>query len=59
MSGDIRCERSFILIPSIRDPDFLKQSKFTHNEVKLEKIGPDKLHRQRTLEENFAVSSIE
>ena len=33
--GDIRHEQSLILLLSLTDPDILKQSKFTDDEIKI------------------------
>ena len=45
---DVRHERSLILILSITDPDILKQSKFTDDEINIIKnLALEKLHRQR------------
>ena len=44
---DIRHERSLILLLSITDPDILKQSKFTNDEINIIKsLALEKLHRQ-------------
>ena len=44
---DVRHERSLILLLSLTDPDILKQSKFTDDEIDIIKIiGLEKLHRQ-------------
>ena len=57
---DIRHERSIILIVSLTDPDILKQSKFTDDEINIIKnIALEKLHRQRILKEYHAVSLLE
>ena len=57
---DIRHERSLILLVSLTDPDILKQSKFTDDEVNIIKsLALEKLHRQRILKEYHAVSLLE
>ena len=57
---DVRHERSLILLLSITDPDVLKQSKFTDDEINITKsLALEKLHRQRILKEYHAVSLIE
>ena len=57
---DVRHERSIIIILSLTDPDFLKQSKFTDDEINIIKnIALEKLHRQRILKEYHAVSLLE
>ena len=57
---DIRHERSMILILSLIDPDILKQSKFTDDEIIIIKNHAlEKLHRQRILKEYHAVSLLE
>ena len=57
---DIRHERSLILLLSIVEPDILKQSKFTDDEINIIKnIALEKLHRQRTLKEIIALDLLE
>ena len=57
---DIRHERSLILILSLTDPDILKQSKFTDDEIEIiENIALEKLHRQRNLKEIVALGLLE
>ena len=57
---DVRHERSLILLLSILEPDILKQSKFTDNEVSIIKdIALEKLHRQKCLKEYFALQLLE
>ena len=49
---DIRYERSLILLLSLTDPDILKQSKFTNDEINIIKnLAFEKLYRQRILKE--------
>ena len=49
---DIRYERSLILLLSLVEPDILKQSKFTNDEIEIIKnIALDKIHRLRILKE--------
>ena len=49
---DVRHERSLILILSLVEPNILKQSKFTDNEVNIIKdIALEKIFRQRNLKE--------
>ena len=60
MFEDVRHERSLILLLSSIDSDFLKQSKFTDDEMNIIKIlALEILHRQRVLKEYVAVSSVE
>ena len=60
MFEDVRHERSLILLLSLTDPDILKQSKFTDDEIKIIKnLALEKLHRQRILKEYHAVSLFE
>ena len=60
MFGDIRHERSLILLLSLTDPDILKQSKFTDDEIIIIKnLALEKLHRQRTLKEHVAMDLLE
>ena len=57
---DIRYERSLILLLSLTDPDILKQSKFTDDEINIIKnLASEKLYRQRILKEYHAVSLLE
>ena len=57
---DIRHEGSLILLLSLTEPDILKQSKFTDDEIYIIKNIPlEKLHRQRILKEYHAVSLLE
>ena len=54
---DIRHERSLILLLSLTDPDILRQSKFTDDEIEIMKnLALEKLHRIRILKEYHAVS---
>ena len=54
---DISHERSLILLLSLTDPDILRQSKFTDDEIEIIKnLALEKLHRQRILKEYHAVS---
>ena len=60
MFEDVRHERSLKLLLSITDPDILKQSKFTDNEIKIVKdLVLEKLHRQRILKEHVAMDLLE
>ena len=57
---DIRYERSLILLLSIVEPDILKQSKFTDNEIDIIKnIALQKIHRQKNLKEIVALDLLE
>ena len=57
---DIRHERSLILLLSLTDPDILKQSKFTDDEINIIKnLALEKLHRQRILKEHIAIDLLE
>ena len=57
---DVRHERSLILILSLTDPDVLKQSKFTDDEIHIIKdIALSKLHRQRILKDHIAMDLLE
>ena len=57
---DIRHERSVILLLSLTDPDILRQSKFTDDEIEIIKIiALEKLHRQRILEEHIVMDLLE
>ena len=49
-----------ILFLSLTNPDKLKQSKFTDDEInKIKNLALEKLHRQRILKEYHAVSLLE
>ena len=57
---DIRHERSLILLLSLIDPDILKQSKFTNDEINIIKnLALEKIHRQKCLKEYFALQLLE
>ena len=57
---NIYYERSLILLLSLTDPDILKQSKFTDDEIEIIKnLALEKLYRQRILKEYHAVSLLE
>ena len=57
---DVRHERSLILILSLVEPDILKQSKFTDDEINIIKnLALEKLHRQRILKEHVALDLLE
>ena len=60
MFEDLRHERSLILLLSLTDPDILKQSKFTVDEIFIIKsLALEKLHRRRILKKYHAVSLLE
>ena len=60
MFEDIRHERSLILLLSLTDPDILKQSKFTDDEINIiENLALEKLHRERILKEHIAMDLLE
>ena len=57
---DIRHERSLILLLSLKEPDILKQSKFTDHEIEIIKnLALEKLERQRFLKEHVAMDLLE
>ena len=57
---DVTHERTLISLLSLTDPDVLRQSRFTDNEINIIKnLALEKLHRQRILKEYHAVSLIE
>ena len=57
---DVRHERSLILLLSIVEPNILKQSKFTDDEIEIRKnLALEKLHRQRILKEHIAMDLLE
>ena len=56
----VRHERSLILLLSLTDPDILKQSKITDDEINfIKNLALEKLHRQRILKGYHAVSLLE
>ena len=60
MFEDVRHERSLILMLSLTDPDIIKQSKFTDDEISIIKnLALEKLHRQNCLKEYFAIQLLE
>ena len=60
MFKDVRHERSLILLLSLTDPDILKQSKFTDDEINIIKnLALENLHRQRILKEHVAMDLLE
>ena len=60
MFEDVRHERSSILLLSLVEPDKLKQSKFTDDEIEIIKNHAlEKLHRQRILKEHIAMDLLE
>ena len=57
---NIYYERSLILFLSLTDPDILKQSKFTDDEIEIIKnLALEKLYRQRILKEHVAMDLLE
>ena len=59
MFEDVRHERSFNLLESSTDPDILKQSKFTVDELNIKKnLALEKLNRQRFLKQYVASSLL-
>ena len=57
---NIYYERSLILLLSLTDPDFLKQSKFTDDEIEIIKnLALEKLYRHRILKEPVAMDLLE
>ena len=60
MFEDVRHERSLILLLSLTDPDILRQSNFTDDEIEIIKnLALEKLHRQRLLKEHVAMDLLE
>ena len=56
---DVRHERSLILLLTIVEPDILKQSKITGDEINIIKnLALGKLHRKRILMEYVASSVL-
>ena len=57
---NIYYERSLMLLLSLREPDILKQSKFTDDEIEIIKsLALEKLYRQRILKEHVAMNLLE
>ena len=57
---DVRHERSLKLLLSLTDPDILKQSKFTDDEINIKRnLAVEKLNRQRILKEHVAMDLLE
>ena len=55
MFEEVRHERSLILLLSLTDPNIIKQSKFTDDEINIIKnLALEKLRRQKCLREYFA-----
>ena len=53
-------ERSVILLLSLTDPDILRQSEFTDDEIDIIKnLAHEKVHRQKTLKEYIALNQLE
>ena len=60
MFEDVRHERCLILLLSLTDPDILKQSKFTDDEINMIKsLALEKIYRARILKEYVAASFLE
>ena len=60
MFEDVRHERSLILLLSLTDPDIIKQSKFTDDEIDIIKnLALEKLPRQKILKEHVAMDLLE
>ena len=57
---DVRHERSLILLLRLVEPDILKQSEITDDEIDIiTNIALERLHRQRILKENIASDLLE
>ena len=56
----VRHERSLISFLSLTNPDLLKQSKFTADEIStIKNLALEKIHRQKCLKEYFALQLLE
>ena len=56
----VRHESSIILLFSLTDPNILKQSDFTDDEIFIIKnLALEKIHRQKVLKEEFALQLLE
>ena len=58
MLEDVRQKQSLIFL-SLTYPDILKQSKFTEDEIKIENLALEKLHRQKRLRKHVAIDLLE
>ena len=57
---NIHYERSLILLVSLTDPDILKQSKITYDEIEIiRNLALEKLNKQRRLKEHIAMDLLE
>ena len=57
---NIYYERSYVLLLSLTDPDILRQSKFTDDEIEIiQNLALEKLHRHRILKEHIAMDLLE
>ena len=57
---DVRHERSLIFLLSLTEPNILKQSKFTDNEIEIiRNIALEKIFRQKNLKEIVALDLLE
>ena len=59
MLEDVRHERSLILLLSLTDPEILRQSKFTDDEIEIIKILLLKNYRQRILKKHLSMDLLE
>ena len=60
MFEDVRHERSLMLLLSLTDPDILKHSRFTEDEIEIMKnLALEKFYRQRTLKKHVAIDLLE
>ena len=60
MFEEVRHERSSIFLLSLRDPDVLRQSKFTDQKISIIKdLALEKLPRQRILKKQVAIALLE
>ena len=57
---DMRYQRNLILLFSLRDPNIIKQSKLTDDEINIIKsLALEKLQRQKSLKEYFVLQILE
>ena len=57
---NIQYERSLLLLLSLTDPDILRQSKFTDDEISIIKnLAFEKIYRQRMLKEYHALQLLD
>ena len=60
MFEDVRHERSLLFFLLLKDPDILRQSKFTDDEIEfLTDLALEKVQKQRIIKEHVAMNLLE